>query len=118
MHTFRRCVAKHPSKYLVLKFSHFDQFSCMAFAQLIYRESLRDIEICLRAYNSKLYHLGIYERVSRSTLADTNKTGDVHIYENFALALIKFARKLPIWSAAGASQYSAAGESHPPHLSE
>jgi len=94
MHTFRRCVAKYPSKYPVLKFSHFDQFACMAFAQLTYRESLRDIEICLRAHNSKLYHLGIRGRVSRSTLADANETRDAHIYEDFALALIKIARKL------------------------
>lgn len=94
MHTFRRCVAKYPNKYPVLKFSHFDQFACMAFAQLTYRESLRDIEICLRAHNSKLYHLGIRGRVSRSTLADANETRDAHIYEDFALALIKIARKL------------------------
>ena len=94
MHTFRCCVAKYPSKYPVLKFSHFDQFACMAFAQLTYRESLRDIEICLRAHNSKLYHLGIRGRVSRSTLADANETRDAHVYEDFALALIKIARKL------------------------
>ena len=63
MHIFRRCIAKYPSKYPVLKFSHFEQFACMAFAQLTHRESLHDIEICLRAH--KLYHLGIRGRISR-----------------------------------------------------
>ena len=59
LHTFRRCVARYPSRYPTLKFSHLDQFLCMAFAQLTFRESLRDIETCLRAYASKRYHLGI-----------------------------------------------------------
>ena len=59
LHTFRRCVAKYPSRYPTLTFSHLDQFLCMAFAQLTFRESLRDIETCLRAHSSKLYHLGI-----------------------------------------------------------
>ena len=69
LHTFRQCIAKYPNRYPTLKFSHLDQFLCLAFAQLTYRESLRDIEICLRAHQAKLYHLGIRGRVSRSTLA-------------------------------------------------
>jgi hypothetical protein len=56
LHTFRRCVAKYPSRYPTLKFSHCDQFLCRAFAQLTFRERLRDIETCLRAHSSKLYH--------------------------------------------------------------
>ena len=59
LHTFRRCVAKYAGAYPTLTFSHLDQYLCMAFAQLTYRESLRDIETCLRAHSSKLYHLGI-----------------------------------------------------------
>ena len=57
LHTFRQCVAKYPSRYPTLTFSHLDQFLCLAFAQLTYRESLRDIETCLRAHQAKLYHL-------------------------------------------------------------
>jgi hypothetical protein len=59
LHTFRRCVARYPSNYPTKTFSHLDQYLCMAFAQLTFRESLRDIEVCLRAHESKLYHLGI-----------------------------------------------------------
>jgi hypothetical protein len=94
MHTFRRCVARYPSRYPTLKFSHLDQFLCMAFAQLTFRESLRDIETCLRAYTSKLYHLGIRGGVARSTLADANEKRDWRIYQDFALSLIQVARKL------------------------
>ena len=94
MHTFRRCVAKYPSKYSVLKFSHFDQFACMAFAQLPIVEACAISKSASVPHNSKLYHLGIRGRVSRSTLADANETRDAHIYEDFALALIKIARKL------------------------
>ncbi len=68
--TFRRCVAKYPGRYPMLKFSHLDQFLCMAFAQLTFRESLRDIESCLRAHSAKLYHLGIRGGIAHSTLAD------------------------------------------------
>jgi hypothetical protein len=94
LHTFRRCVAKYPGRYPTLKFSHFDQFLCMAFAQLTFRESLRDIETCLRAHSAKLYHLGIRGGIARSTLADANETRDWRIYQDFALSLIQTARKL------------------------
>ena len=94
LHTFRRCVAKYPSRYPALKFSHLDQFLCMAFAQLTFRESLRDIETCLRAYASKLYHLGIRGGIARSTLADANEKRDWRIYQDFAMGLIQVARKL------------------------
>ena len=94
LHTFRRCVAKYPSRYPTLTFSHLDQFLCMAFAQLTFRESLRDIETCLRAHSSKLYHLGIRGGIARSTLADANETRDWRIYQDFALNLIRVARKL------------------------
>lgn len=94
LHTFRRCVAKYPGRYPTLTFSHLDQFLCMAFAQLTYRESLRDIETCLRAHSAKLYHLGIRGGIARSTLADANETRDWRIYRDFALSLIQTARKL------------------------
>jgi len=94
LHTFRRCVQRYPSKYPTKTFSHLDQFLCMAFAQLTYRESLRDIETCLRAHQAKLYHLGIRGNIAKSTLADANEQRDWHIYEDFALSLIQIARKL------------------------
>lgn len=94
LHTFRRCVAKYPSRYPTLSFSHLDQFLCMAFAQLTFRESLRDIETCLRAHSTKLYHLGIRGGIARSTLADANETRDWRIYQDFALSLIQTARAL------------------------
>jgi Domain of unknown function (DUF4372) len=70
--TFRRCVTRYGGAHKVKSFSCLDQYLSMAFAQLTYRESLRDIEACLRAQQSKLYHMGIKSRVSRSTLADAN----------------------------------------------
>ena len=94
LHTFRRCVQRYPSKYPTKTFSHLDQFLCMAFAQLTYRESLRDIETCLRAHQAKLYHLGIRGNIAKSTLADANEQRDWHIYEDFAISLIQIARKL------------------------
>ena len=94
VHEFRRCVARYPGRYRVRKFSCWDQFLCMAFAQLTYRESLRDIESCLRALGGRLYHLGIRGRVSRSTLADANETRDWHIFADLAQALIGVARPL------------------------
>jgi hypothetical protein len=94
LHTFRRCVAKYPGRYPTLTFSHLDQFLCMAFAQLTYRESLRDIETCLRAHSAKLYHLGIRGGIAKSTLADANENRDWRIYQDFALSLIHTARKL------------------------
>lgn len=94
LHTFRRCVQRYPSKYPTKTFSHLDQFFCMAFAQLTYRESLRDIETCLRAHQAKLYHLGIRGNIAKSTLADANEQRDWHIYQDFAMSLIQIARKL------------------------
>ncbi|MBI4444759.1 MAG: IS4 family transposase [Acidobacteria bacterium] len=92
--TFRRCVARYGGEHKVKSFSCLDQYLCMAFAQLTYRESLRDIEACLRAQESKLYHLGIQGRVSRSTLADANEVRDWRIYADFAQSLIRIARRL------------------------
>src|SRR5450631_1870575 len=92
--TFRRCVARYAGEHKVKSFSCLDQYLCMAFAQLTYRESLRDIEACLRAQESKLYHLGIQGRVSRSTLADANEVRDWRIYADFAQSLIRIARRL------------------------
>lgn len=94
MHTFRRCVARYQGDYKVKKFTCLDQYLCMAFAQITYRESLRDIEICLRAQEQKLYHMGIRGRVSRSTIADANEQRDWHIYADLAYSLINTARKL------------------------
>ena len=94
LHTFRRCVARYPSSYPTKTFSHLDQYLCMAFAQLTFRESLRDIEVCLRAHESKLYHLGIHGHVARSNLADANEKRDWRIYRDFANALIAEARRL------------------------
>jgi len=84
LHTFRRCVVRYPSNYPTKTFSHLDQYLCMAFAQLTFRESLRDIEVCLRAHESKLYHLGIRGHVARSNLADANEKRDWQIYRDFA----------------------------------
>ena len=94
LHTFRQCVAKYPSHYPTLTFSHLDLFLCLAFAQLTYRESLRDIETCLRAHQAKLYHLGIRGNIAKSTLADANESLNWRIYQDFALSQIKLARKL------------------------
>ena len=94
LHTFRRCVQRYPSKYPTKTFSHLDQFLCMAFAQLTYREGLRDIETCLRAHQAKLYHLGIRGNIAKSTLADANESRDWRIYQDFALSLIQAARTL------------------------
>jgi len=93
-HTFRRLVIKHRGDFNVRTFNCLDQFLCMAFAQLTYRESLRDIEACLCAQPTKLYHLGIRGKVSRSALADANEARDWHIYYEFAQALIRIARRL------------------------
>ncbi|MDR4471077.1 MAG: IS4 family transposase [Nitrospira sp.] len=94
MHTFRRCVQRYRGNHKIKAFSCLDQFRCMAFAQLTYRESLRDIEACLRAQQNKLYHMGIRGGISRNTLANANKTRDWRIYADFAQALIHIARKL------------------------
>lgn len=93
-HTFRRLVAKYQGDFNVRRFSCLDQFLCMAFAQVTYRESLRDIEACLRAQPTKLSHLGIRGKVSRSALADANESRDWRIYAEFAQAFIRLARPL------------------------
>jgi len=93
-HTFRRLVAKYGGDFNVRTFSCLDQFLSMAFAQLTYRESLRDIEACLRAQPAKLYHMGLRGKVSRSALADANESRDWRIYAEFAHALIRTARRL------------------------
>jgi hypothetical protein len=91
---FQKCVARyHGDKYL-RTFSCWDQFLSMVFAQLTYRESLRDIEACLRAIGSKLYHMGFRSTIARSTLADANELRDWRIYADFAQVLIGIARPL------------------------
>lgn len=91
---FRRIVDKYNGNYRVKSFTCWDQYLCMAFAQLTYRESLRDIQECLRAFGAKLYQVGIRGKVSRSTLADANDNRDWRIYAEFAGILITRARKL------------------------
>ena len=93
-HEFRRCVQRYAGNYRVRSFSCWDQFLCMTFAQLSYRESLRDIVACLRSQERRLYHLGIHGRISRSTLADANELRDWRIYADFAQGLIAEARRL------------------------
>lgn len=93
-HTFRRLVTKYRGDFNARTFRCLDQFLCMAFAQLTYRESLRDIEGCLGAQPTKLYHLGIRGNVTRSNLADANERRDWRIYCEFAQSLIRIARRL------------------------
>ena len=93
---FERCVARYSGNHKVQSFTCMDQYLCMAFAQLTFRESLRDIEACLRSQNEKLYHMGIRGQVSRNTLANANATRDWRIYADFAQRLIGIARKLYI----------------------
>ena len=94
LHTFRRCVQRYDGNRYIKHFTCQDQFRCMAFAQLTYRESLRDIEACLKAQSRKLYHMGIRSKVARSTLADANENRDWRIYADFAQSLIQTARRL------------------------
>lgn len=91
---FNQCVNRYNGDHRIRSFTCYNQFLCMAFAQLAYRESLRDIECCLRAMREKLYHMGIRGKVSRSTLADANETRDWRIYSDFAQVLIHEARRL------------------------
>ena len=91
---FRKCVERYRGNYKVQKFSCWNQFLAMAFAQLTFRESLRDIEVCLRAFKNKLYHMGIHGEIAKSTLADANELRDWRIYADFAQVLIAEARKL------------------------
>jgi hypothetical protein len=92
--TFRRCVARYSGEHKVKSFSCLDRYLCMAFAQLTFRESLRDIESSLRAQSAKLYHLGIRGTVSRNTLANADATRDWRIYASFAERLLGIARSL------------------------
>ncbi len=93
---FRQCIERYNGNYKIKTFSCWDQFLCMAFAQLTYRESLRDIEACLRSAPTKLYHMGIRGNVSRNTLAHANETRDWRIYADFAQTLIHTAKELYI----------------------
>jgi hypothetical protein len=91
---FSKCVDRYKGEYKVKTFSCLSQFLAMAFAQLTQRESLRDIETCLRAMQSKLYHIGFRGTVSRNTLSNANAQRDWRIYADFALSLIDVARRL------------------------
>ena len=91
---FSRCVRRYGGERYVKSFSCMDQFLCMAFAQLTYRESLRDIACCLRAHQAKLYHMGLRGHISRSTLAHANEHRDWRIWADFAQTLIRIARAL------------------------
>ena len=94
MHVFHDCVARHQGNRYVKSFPCSSQFYCMAFAQLTHRESLRNIEVCLRAQGSKVYHMGIRGSVSRATLAHANQKRDWRIYAEFGQELIRIARQL------------------------
>jgi hypothetical protein len=96
IYDFRKCVKRYQGNNKVKTFSCLDQFLCMAFAQLTYRESLRDIEACLRSMQNKLYHMGIRGKISRNNLAHANETRDWRIYADFAQVLIQRARNLYI----------------------
>jgi len=98
---FKQCVRRYNGNYKIKNFTCQQQFLCMAFAQLTYRESLRDIQACLRAANKKLYHMGIRSKVSRNTLAHANQIRDWRIYADFAQVLIREARKLYVNEAFG-----------------
>ena len=94
IYEFHQCVQRYHGHYKMKSFSCWDQFLCMAFAQLTYRESLRDIEACLRSAQRKLYHMGIRGKISRNTLAHANQVRDWRIYADFAQILIARARRL------------------------
>ena len=93
-YSFRRIVRRYDGERRLREFSCWDQFACMAFGQLTFRESLRDLEICLRSRPEQLYHMGIRGRVSRSTLAEANERRDWRIYADLAAVLIRRARHL------------------------
>ena len=94
MHSFRSCVKRYHGNRKIKSFSCLDQYLSMAFAQMTFRESLRDIEACLKAQKKKLYHMGIQGTVARNTLANANKVRDWRIYADFAQSLITIARRL------------------------
>src|SRR5450756_537950 len=91
---FQKCVARYAGDRYLKNLSCWDQYLAMAFAQLTYRESLRDIEACLRSMQGKLYHLGFRGKVARSTLADANESHDWRIFADFAQVLIAIARPM------------------------
>src|SRR5258705_4991670 len=91
---FQKCVARYSGGRYLKNLSCWDQYLTMAFAQLTYRESLRDIEACLRAVRAKLYHMGFQGTVARSTLADANESRDWRIFADFGHVLIRIARPL------------------------
>ncbi len=96
MYEFHKCVARYSGERKVLSFSCLDQYLSMSFAQFTFRESLRDIDSCLSAMSSRLYHMGFRGKISRSTLADANEKRNWRIYADFAMILIHRARKLYI----------------------
>lgn len=98
---FRRIVARHDGDYRLRTFSCWDQFVCLAFGQLTFCESLRDLELCLRSRPEHLYHLGLRGRVCRSTLAEANEHRDWHIYADVAALLIRHARRLYVGESFG-----------------
>jgi hypothetical protein len=91
---FQKCVSRYDGEHKVRSFSCWDQYLCMAFAQLTYREGLRDIEACLRVAKDKLYHMGIRAKVSRNTLSNANMVRDWRIFADFGQELIAEARTL------------------------
>ena len=94
LHEFQKCVARYGGDYKSRGFSCRDRFLCLSVAQLTFRESLRDIESCLRSVPEKLHHLGFRGRIARSTLADANEIRNWRIYADFAQALIQIARPM------------------------
>jgi hypothetical protein len=98
---FQKCVARYSGGRYLKNLSCWDQYLAMAFAQLTYRESLRDIEACLRSVGGKLYHMGFRGKVARSTLADANESRDWRIYADFAQVLIAIARLLYVHEPIG-----------------
>ena len=103
LHHFRKCVKRYGGNYKVQSFTCLDQYLCLFFAQLTYRESLRDITTCLLGMQNKLYHMGIRGTIARSTLADANEKRDWRIYQDFAHILIHHARELYSKDAFGVS---------------
>ena len=93
-HEFNKSVARYNGHYKVRKFTCYDQFLCLAYAQISGREGLRDIETCLNSHGEKLYHIGFRGKVSRSTLADANETRDYRIFQDFGYVLIGMAQEL------------------------
>ena len=114
LHTFRRCVQRYRGNHKIQSFSCLDQFRCMAFAQLTYRESLRDIEACLRAQQNKLYHMGIRGGISRNTLSNANKVSRYYHMPNSNLLAVRYYPSVSNWpnSDPGATNFSVSfGES-------